>query len=292
MTRNSMAESILKDFKGKMDWVYVGKSEAPKPKETKADTLFNEYMQKVFDVASPVAKAEIAGASDIQSALAKETVGLMGDTVPEDKSKFVNSWLELEKKYSSPNNDNRLGKLLTSAVYMAGSFGLNYGSEEIANRLFRGRDAIDIPGVHLKKSEGDMRMLSTGWEYLTDYGIEKASDRLAQSIANREDIGFISPLTRAISKIGNSIMSVTRDYDSPSVSASLKKSLLNPGFIEGAFRFAGAVPGFGFIKEFYGKANKQIMKGEGIIPLGAELAFNMVFSKMAYRMQNGGAPKE
>lgn len=289
-----MAESIAKDFRGKADWVYVGKSEAPKPLEKKADTLFNEYMQRVFDVARPVAEGEARDFVAGQGILARETANeiippqLRNET---DKKTFAAKWLEWEKKASTPDQQNRLGKLLTGAVYMGGSFGVNFLTEAFAHKVFHGRERISLPGIHLEKKNGDMHMLSTGWEYLTDYGIEKASDWTAQRIANRENIGFVSPLSRLIGKIGNSILSVTRDFNNPTMREAVNKSLLNPGFIEGAFRFAGAVPGMGFIKDFYGKANAQIMKGEGIIPLGADLAFNMIFSRVVYQMQSGKAKK-
>ena len=130
-------------------------------------------------------------------------------------------------------------------------------------------------------------MLDAGWEYLTDLGIEKVVDRSAREITNREDIGFVSPLSRVIGKVGNTIMNATRDFDNHDVATKWKRSVLNPGFIEGAFRFASALPlAGGFIKEFYGYANKQIMHGEGIIPMSADLTFNMLFAKVMYQMQN------
>lgn len=292
-----MAESVVKDFKGKMDWVYVGKSEAPKIVEKKADTLWNEYMRDVLDIATPVAKSELAEASVLQEGIAEETVKQI---IPEElrtpngkdasksetfKKNFATKWLEWEKKYSTPDHQNRLGKLLVSGVYMAGSLGLNMGGEAIAHLLYRKRDAIGISPVSMTLSadSGNKRMLDAGWEYLTDYGIEKVSDWSAKKITNREDIGFVSPLSRTIGKIGNTILNVTRELEKHTMGSYLKKSVLNPGFIEGAFRFAGAVPGLGFIKDFYAKANAEIMKGEGLIPLGADLAFNMMFAKVAYR---------
>lgn len=278
-----MAESIVKDFKGKLDWVYVGKSEAPKPKETKADIIFNEYMRKVLDVAAPVGIIELSEASDVQSTIVAETIGLMGDHPPQDKKQFAQKWLELEKKYSAPGQENRLGKLVTSAVFMAGSFGLNLGSEVIAKYALENTDKI--LGLSLAPKTGNKKMIEAGWQYITDYGIEKASDSSAKWLANREDVGFISPLSRTIGKIGNTIMNVTGLLGEHGWGAMLGKSALNPGFIEGVFRFAGAIPGAGFIKEAYGKANSQIMKGEGIIPLGADLAFNMMFAKVSGQME-------
>lgn len=261
-----MAESIIKDYKGKADWVYVGKAEPPKIVEKKPDTLFNEYMQKVLDVTAPVALQEYDDAAVTQGAIAGETIALMGNNLPKDKDAFFKKWMAMDKKHSSPEHENRLGKLLTAATYMGGSFLVNMGGEKLATMLYRKRD-IDT---------GNIRMLDAGWEYLTDYGIEKAADSVAKKITNREDIGFISPLSRMLGKIGNTIMSAT-----PQDVAPWKKSLWSPGFIEGAFRFAGAIPGAGLIKELYGKANKQIMKGEGIIPMGAELAFNMALAKVS-----------
>lgn len=272
-----MAESIVKDFKGKLDWVYVGKSEAPKPIEKKADSLLNEYMRKVFDVAAPVGIAELSDASAVQGVIAVETVGLMGDLPPQDKKIFSQKWMDLEKKYSAPGQEHRLGKLVTGLTYMAGSFGLNFGSEVIAK--------YGLEKFTFNPKAGNKKMVEAGWQYITDYGIEKVADRSAQWLANREDIGFISPLSRTIGKIGNTVMNVTGLLGEHGWGAILGKSALNPGFIEGAFRFASAVPGMGFIKEVYGRANSQIMKGEGIIPLGADLAFNMMFAKMSGQME-------
>lgn len=276
-----MAESIVKDFKGKLDWVYVGKSEAPKPIEKKADTLLNEYMRKVLDVVVPVAVAETAETAAVQNAIASETVGLVSET---NKEKYIKKWLELDGK------EHKLGKLLTSAVFMAGSFGLNYASEWAAKLGLDTKETFLF--VSLEPKSGNKKMLEAGWQYITDLGIEKAADHSAKWLTNREDIGFISPLSRTIGKIGNTIMNVTGllgQYDNKSM---LKKSMLNPGFIEGAFRFVGSVPGMGFFKEIYGKANSQIMKGEGLIPLGADLAFNMMFAKFSGQMEGKSSPGE
>lgn len=279
-----MAESIVKDFKGKADWVYVGKSEAPKLIEKKADTLFNEYMQRVLDVATPVGIEEVRDVVATQGAIAEATAQEM---VPQavregvkDKQTLVKRWVDWEKKHVSPEHQERLGKLLTAATYMAGSFTANFGTEMLANGLYR-----NSAHPWFEEKTGNKRMLDAGWEYLTDFGIEKTADWTAKKIANREDIGFVSPLSRMLGKIGNTIMNVSPDFDRTDTRNILKKSLWNPGVIEGFFRFAGAVPGGGFVKEFYGKANAQIMKGEGIIPMGTDLAFNMIFAKMAAPMQ-------
>lgn len=274
-----MAESIVKDFKGKMDWVYVGKSEAPKPREAKSDSLFNEYMRKVLDVATPIAAMEIGEFADVQGNMATLTTA---EIVPaelrsrmQDKSAWQKKWLEWEAKQSSPEHQNRLGKLLTSAAYMAGSFAANYGLEMLANMVYR-----NSTHPWFNKETGNKRMLDAGWEYLTDFGIEKTADWTAKKFANREDIGFVSPLSRMLGKIANTVMTASPNFDRTDPINIIKKSVWNPGFIEGTLRFVGAFPGFGFVKELYGKANKQIMKGEGIIPLGTELAYNMLFAKM------------
>lgn len=263
-----MAESFVKDFKGKLNWVNVGKAEAPKPKEKKADTLSNEYMRKVLDVAVPVAAAETAEATAVQNALASETVELVRE---------------------STKDENRLGKLLTSAVFMAGSFGLNYASEWAAKLGLENKEKLLF--VSFSPKTGNKKMLEAGWQYITDLGIEKAADHSAKWLTNREDIGFISPLSRTIGKIGNTVMNVTGLLGKHDPKSMFFKSALNPGTIEGAFRFAGSVPGFGFIKEWYGKANSQIMKGEGLIPLGADLAFNMMFAKVSGQMEGKTSEK-
>lgn len=296
-----MAESVAKDFKGKMDWVYVGKAEAPKIVEKKADTLWNEYMRGVLDVSLPVAVAEKAEAAATQGALAGATAEFIaGDALPKDgntipdKDAFLKKWIELDKKFSTPEQQNRLGKILTGLVSMAGSLGVNMGSEYLADMLYRERKTIPIPKfpIDISKETGNQRMLDAGWEYLTDFGIEKIADRQAKNFANREDVGFVSPLSRLIGKVGNTIMNATRDFDNHDAATKWKRSVLNPGFIEGAFRFASAMPlAGGFIKEAYGYANKQIMHGEGIIPLSADLTFNMLFAKVMYRLQHSKAEK-
>lgn len=288
---SSMAESIVKDFKGKLDWVYVGKAEAPKPVEKKPDIFLNEYMQKVFDVAAPVAVAEISEASAAQGLLAKETVGLAGEL---PKNKFIKKWLEFEKKYCSPGCENRLGKLVTGAVYMAGSLGLNYGSNLLANKIFLNPDKKELRflfgrSLTLDDKSGNKEMLKAGWEYVTDALTEVATNRTVQWFTNREDVGFVSPLSRTIGKLGNTFIAVFGDLKSRTPKTMFMNSLVNPGFIEGFFRFASAIPGAGFIKELYGKANAQVMKGEGAVPFGSDLAFNMLIAKMMNRVKPGGS---
>lgn len=286
-----MAESIVKDFKGKADWVYVGKAEAPKLVEKKADTLFNEYMQRVLDVAAPVGVAEVQDVVATQGAIAEATTAeIVPQAVREgatDKPALMQRWVDWEKKHVSTDHQERLGKLLTAATYMAGSFAANFGTEMLANTLYR-----SSKHPWFADKTGNKRMLDAGWEYLTDFGIEKSADWTAKKIANREDIGFVSPLSRMLGKIGNTIMNVSPNFDRTDPGNIFTKSLWNPGVIEGFFRFAGAVPGGGFIKEFYGKANAQIMKGEGIIPMGTDLAFNMIFAKMAGPMSRGTSGKQ
>lgn len=288
-----MAESIVKDFKGKLDWVYVGKAEAPKPKEKKPDRFIHEYMQGVLDVAAPIALSEANELAIAQGKLAKEAIN---EIIPDGlrpkkqdgwatriRKEQQREWLEWEHQVSTPEHQNRLGKLLVSSLFMMGSFGLNFVSELIAKYGLGDRKKVLF--LSLAQDTGNKKMLEAGWQYLTDLGIEKAADHSAKWLTNREDVGFISPLSRTIGKIGNTLMNVTRLLEKHDPTSMALKSALNPGFIEGAFRFVGAVPGLGFIKEWYGKANSQIMKGEGIIPLGADLAFNMMFAKFSGQME-------
>jgi hypothetical protein len=282
-----MAESVVKDFKGKMDWVYVGKAEAPRVVEKKADTLWNEYMQKVFDVAEPVAVAEVRDMAATQMAIAE---GAAKQLAPEDmvkqsggvKEKFVEKWLAWEKKFSTPKHQNRLGKLVVNGTYMAGSFGLDLLSDMAAHKLFLGR--TDIPLGFGKKftlgeGTGNKEMLKAGWEYLTDEGIGKATDWSVQKLANKEDIAFVSPLAHTLGKVGALVMNVFGDLKDHSTKTMVMNSFVNPGFIEGFFRFTGALPGGGFMKDLYAYANRQIMQGEGLLPFGTDMAYNMLIAK-------------
>lgn len=269
-----MAESVVKDFKGKLDWVYVGKGEAPKPKEKKADTLLNEYMRKVFDVAEPVAVSEIKDFTATQGNLAVETAVAMapdGMDTAVGKKKFIERCIQNDPQ-------GRWGKLLMGALYMVGSLITNFGSGKLAKEVFR--DDGWLAGK-VDKDNGNLAALSNGWENLTDIGVMKLSDWSVKHLTCRENVGFVSPLARSIGRLGNTLLTVTGDMQSHETSALWKKILINPGFVEGFFRFAGAIPGAGFMKDLYGWANKQIMKGEGIVPIGAELAGNMLWAKMA-----------
>jgi hypothetical protein len=293
-----MAESIAKDFKGKTDWVYVGKAEAPKPKEKKPDTIWNEYMQHVFDVAAPIAVAEVTEASAAQGLLAGETAeqiipkDLQRDM--KDKKTFAKRWLEWEQRHSSSSHQNRLGKMLTGLTYMAGSFALDRTSDTIANALILKKDAALGKWQRLNLTDrGNKKMIEVGWDFITDTGVEKLTDWSAKKLANREDIGFVSPLSRTLGKLGSTILNVfDKIYDESNQRVPIINSFVNPGFIEGAFRFTGAVPGLGFIKDFYAWANRQVMKGEGAIPFGTDLAYNMLIAKMINKEppKPGGTP--
>jgi hypothetical protein len=284
-----MAESVVKDFKGKMDWVYVGRAvpERKTPEVKKADTLFNEYMRAVLDVAAPIADAEVHDAVATQGIVAEETAKQL---VPEkllqeaggDKSKFVEKWLAWEKKFSTPDNQNRLGKLITNAVYMGGSFGLDLLSDVAAEKLFLNRPDIPLgfgKKFFLDQNNGNKEMLKAGWEYLTDEGIGRATDWSVKKLANHEDIGFVSPLAKTLGKVGALVINVFGDLKDHSTKTKVINSFVNPGFIESAFRFTGALPGGGFVKDIYALANRQIMKGDGALPFGTDMAYNMLIAK-------------
>lgn len=284
-----MAESIAKDFQGQADWVYVGrgKAEHTMPEARKADTLRNEYMQRVFDIAAPLAVSELSEASATHGILADATAQ---EIIPEslqqnmsDKPTFTKKWLEWEKKASTPEHQNRMGKLLTSAAYMAGSFGLDFASDILLNETVLKKSSLRLPlgkSLSLRPGSGNKEMLKAGWEFITDSGIEKVTDWSVRKLTNREDVGFVSPMSRTVGKLGNTIINVFGDLSKFSTKTALLNSFVNPGFIEGAFRFAGAIPGGGFVKDFYAWANRQIMKGEGVLPYGADLAYNMLIAKM------------
>jgi len=289
-----MTESIAKDFKGRADWVYVGRGKVEHKKTEvikKPDTMLHEYMRQVFDVATPVALAELDDASKTQAAMAEKTARLMvpKDLVREgsgDRTSFAKKWLAWEKKASSPDAQNRLGKILTGLTYMAGSFALDRAGDTLANQLIMKKDAALTrwKGLHLSEDYSNKKMLEVGWDFLTDTGIEKFTDWSAKKLANRDNIGFVSPLSRTLGKLGSTILNVfDLIYDEKTQSIPIVNSFINPGFIEGAFRFAGAVPGMGFVRDFYAWANRQIMKGEGVVPFGTDLAYNMLIAKMIYK---------
>lgn len=280
-----MAESLTQKFHGKTDWVYVGRGNAEQKKpEKKEDALYHKYLQEVFDIATPIALSERGEAGAVQGNLAMTTAEAIKQLHDGMKTKGVGAHINaLDTKLRGRELPNRMGRLLTFFVLGAGSFGLDRMGDVIAQKkLFKLESATLWPfkPINLKNS-GNKAALEVGWEFLTDELVGKTADAAAQYATNRENIGFVSPLSRTLAAVGNTIVNVTGAMFEPGTkNIRMVNSFVNPGFIESAFRFGGAIPVAGaLVERAYAAANRQIMQSKGIVPFATNLAYNMLIAK-------------
>lgn len=280
-----MAESITQNFHGKTDWVYVGKGSAErKTPEKKADTMFHKYLQEVFDVAAPIALAERGEAGAVQGNLAMATAETIKDVNEKMTLKGLGERVNaLDTKLRGRELPHKLGRLLTFFVLGAGSFGLDRMGDLIAQKkLFKLESARVWPfkPINLKES-GNKAALEVGWEFVTDALVGSAADVATRSVTNRDNIGFVSPLSRTIAAVGNTIVNATGVmFDAGTKNIRVVNSFVNPGFIESAFRFGGAIPVVGaLVERMYASANRQLIQAKGIMPFATNLAYNMLIAK-------------
>lgn len=283
-----MAESIAHSFKAKTDWVYVGQAggERKKSREKKEDTHWQKYLQDVFDVAAPIAISEKLELADLQGnlavATAKELVKIQA-RAPGKKKSLGDVITDLDTKLRGRALPNRLGRLLTFFVLGSGTFALDRLGDVVAQKQLFTKDSLKIypfKPINLNDS-GNKAALEVGWEFVTDALVGKSTDAVAQVATNKENIGFVSPLSKTLSMIGNTLINVAGAMiDERTKRIRLINSFVNPGFIESAFRFTGALPVVGApIERLYAAANRQIIQSKGIMPFAIDLAYNMLIAK-------------
>lgn len=282
-----MAESITQNFRGKTDWVFTGRGKAEqKLSERRVDTLFNTYLQDVFDVATPIAIAERSETGAVQGNIAVTTAEALKEIHEGIKAKKPGIGKQIEAldiKLRGRELSNKLGRLLTFSVLGAGSFGMDRMGDVVAQKqLFKFEELPVWPFKPISlKDSGNKAALEVGWEFITDALVGKASDQIVRIATNRENIGFVSPLSRTLAAVGNTIVNATGVmFDERTKNIRLVNSFVNPGFIESAFRFTGAIPVAGaLVERLYASANRQLIQSRGIMPFATDLAYNMLIAK-------------
>ncbi len=286
-----MAESISDNFKGDTSWVYVGQGKAEQrtiPEKPKPDTELHRFMQDVFDVAVPVAireRDEVAAVNGELAAASAELLMSKSKTPWQrykehgDLKRFV---IEQDEAWRGRSLPNRLGRLATYGTMMAGTFGLDRVSDLVASKFIFSPEKLRVPPFKpITLKNGNKEALGVGWEFVTDTLVGKGTDLLAQTATNRKSIGFVSPLSKAVSTLGTTLLNITGNmYNEKTKNIPIINSFVNPGFIESAFRFTSALPWVGIPFEYlYAEANKQLIKADGVMPFGIDLAYNMAVAK-------------
>lgn len=292
-----MAENYSQQYRGKVIHVYLGegKADAPKPEVKKADTLYNKHMQELFDIIAPEAISERIDAVDTQGALATTTAEALKDKstawsrYKEHKNlkKFIS---ELDTEWRGRELPNKLERFLLFSVMGGFYTGLDFTADFIADKTFLQEDRMHLgtakfPVVSFDAtdSQGNRKALKAGWEMLSDKLISMFSDKSVKETTNRDDVAFVSPISDAFASVGNIISSIA----TPSKQLwyhRFMNALINPGSIEAGFRTLSAIPVFGAkVENAYIALNKQLLKGEGLLPYGFDMAITMLAAKEAQK---------
>jgi hypothetical protein len=293
-----MGEALGKIPKGDTSWVFVGASKQDRLKKkeiTKEDTLFNKFLQDVFDVATPTALAERADVADVQGKIALSTAEVL--------TKKSNAWqrfkehkdlkkylLEQDVEWRGREVPERLRRILVFSLIGAGSFALNYGTNFAAEELLFKNKEIKLPFVkkpfELNNGTGNRAALLKGWEMISDMLVGKLFDYGAQLGTNKKNIGFVTPLTSTLAQVGNTVLnfadiSIRPGMDHDEVKKVRKiNALINPGVFEAGIRAVGAIPIIGIpFEKLYALANKQLLQEDGTFPFIFNLAYAMIMEK-------------
>ncbi len=288
-----MGENYSQQYRGKVTQVYLGegKAEPPKPEAKKADTLYNKHMQELFDIVAPEAIAERVDAVNTQGELATKTAEVLRDKstawqqYKEHKNlkQFIS---ELDTEWRGRELPNKLERFLLFSVMWGFYSGLDFASDYVADKTFLrkdlpylGTEKIPIVRFDATDSQGNRKALKAGWEMLTDKLISGFSDKSVKETTNRDDVAFVSPISDAFASVGNVISSIATPSDQKLIHRFIN-ALINPGSIEAGFRTLSAIPVIGAkVENVYIALNKQLLKGEGLLPYGFDIALTMLAAK-------------
>lgn len=286
-----MGENTHQHLPTKRIYLGEGKAEPPKPEQKKADTRYNARMQELFDVVAQEAVAERSDIVDAQGEIAMATAELLGEKKSAweqyrehgDVKKFIH---ELDAEWRGRELPRKLERILIFATLGASSAGLNYAGELVAEKALK-----DRPGLLKRKdgsfvipmddadTRGNRKALTKGWEMITDSLVGSFSDVAVQQATNRDDVGFVSPLSSALSKIGTIASAVALPEGKKQITRMVN-AVSNPGTIEAGIRTLASVPVLGAkVENWYIALNKRILRGSGIFPFGFEMAVTMLAAK-------------
>lgn len=288
-----MAENYSQQYRGKVIHVYLGegKAESPKPEAKKADTLYNKHMQELFDVIAPEAMSERIDAVNTQGELATTTAELLQEKstawqrYKEHKNlkQFIS---ELDTEWRGRELPHKLERFMLFGVMGGFYTGLDFATDLIADKTFLeesrkhlGTEKFPIIAFDEFDSQGNRKALKAGWEMLTDKLISMFSDKSVKETTNRSDVAFVSPISDALASVGNIVSSIATPSKQEWYHRVIN-ALINPGSIEAGFRALSAIPVFGAkVENAYIALNKQLLRGEGLLPYGFDMALTMLAAK-------------
>jgi|GEM_PF-690827 hypothetical protein len=287
-----MAENYSQQYRGKVIHVYLGegKADPPKPEVKKADTLYHKHMQELFDIIAPEAVSERIDAVNTQGELATATAELLREKSSarerykehKDFKRFVH---ELDGEWRGRELPHKLERFLLFSVMGSFYTGLDFVSNYLAEKTFLRKDITKIglgkSGISLDAADtnGNRKALKAGWEMLSDKLIGLFSDKSVKETTNRDDVAFVSPISDALASVGNIAVSLATPSDKKPIHWLLN-SIINPGSIEAGFRTLSAIPLAGAkVENMYIALNKQLLRGEGVLPYGFDVALTMLAAK-------------
>lgn len=268
-----------------------GKAEPPKTEIKKADTLYNKHMQELFDIVAPEAIAERVDAVSTQGELATKTAEVLKEKstawqrYKEHKNlkQFIS---ELDTEWRGRELPHKLERFMVFSVMGGFYTGLDFVSDYVADKTFLrkdlpylGTEKMPIVKFDATDSQGNRKALKAGWEMLSDKLISMFSDKSVKETTNRDDVAFVSPISDALASVGNIVSSIATPSKQEPIHRFLN-AIINPGSIEAGFRTLAAIPLVGAkVENKYIALNKQLLKGEGVLPYGFDVALTMLAAK-------------
>jgi len=288
-----MAENYSQQYRGKVSHVYLGEGKADflNPEVKKADTLYNKHMQELFDIVAPEAVAERIDAVNTQGDIAVKTAEVLrGKSTAWQRYKehknvkqFIN---DLDTEWRGRELPHKLERFFLFSVMGGFYSGLDFATDFIADSTFLRKDArrlgvgkLSLVTFDETDSNGNRKALKAGWEMLSDKLVSMFSDKSVKEATNRDDVAFVSPLSDALASVGNVVTSIVSPSEKKGITR-LINAVINPGTIEAGFRSIAAIPVVGAkVENMYIALNKQLLKGEGVLPYGFEVALSMLAAK-------------
>lgn len=288
-----MAETTHQEQKVHRIYLGEGKAEKPSPEKNKADTLYNKHMQEVFDVILPEAISERQDVVEAQGEIATVTAELLlskknaWEHYKEHKNikQFIE---EQDQEWRGRELPHKLDRILTMAALGGSSALINFGTTAIGEKVLSGdpllprkEESVNPLKADESDSLGNKKAIKAGWELIAGKLIGSFANRSVQEATNRKGVGFVSPLSESLSNIGNIVISFAMpDWKERGLLQHAITGVVNPATVESGLRGLAAIPMLGAgVENAYIALNKSLMKEEGMLPFGFNLAATMLAAK-------------
>lgn len=271
--------------------IYIGKgmAEVPDPAETKADTLYNKKMQEIFDVVAPESVAERVDAAKAQAEIAvasaeelqKKNTSYEHFKEHKDTKRFLK---DLDREWRGRELPQRLQRVMYMSVLGTASAAMDYVGDFAAEKFLEHRKSFDLPGgkfhIEFTDENKNREALKAGWEMLTDIGVGAFSDKSVQLTTNRENVEFISPLSKSMSKIG-SIVSMYAMNEKRRGLKRMVNAVINPSTIEAGLRSIETIPvGGALVERLHRYLNNKLDNDYSFLTVGFDVSTAMLAAKI------------